>query len=145
MPSVTGKSLHNDLETNRLGSKDEQMHDEIETMMAVISNIYEENIGPLKPVLREEFNDFIESFRGPAAWIPLAFKEALSYNKRNWKYIRTILEDWEEKGGPDDKSKQPRAKRTERADTSKRRPLEGARETGWDIVGNEGASPGDGD
>lgn len=70
-----------------------------------ISILYEENIGFIKPALAEEIKDFCENFSGPAPWIKLAFKEALSRNKKSWQYIRTILESWEEKGGPDDRTR----------------------------------------
>jgi len=134
--SVTGNTLPQGLDKFPRALDKGLMSDYKDTNMLLLSRLYEENIGPLKPALREEFNDFIDDFRGPETWIQLAFKVALSYNKRSWRYIRTILEDWEEKGGPDDdKSRQPGAKRKQ-PDESRRRPLDGARESGWEIVGD---------
>lgn len=75
---------------------------ESDKILAEISTLYSENIGVIKPALADELREFCESFRGPVAWIKPAFKEALSRNKKSWGYVRAILEDWEEKGGPDD-------------------------------------------
>lgn len=71
-------------------------------LSAEISKLYSENIGFIKPALADDMREFCESFRGPVAWVKPAFREALSRNKKNWQYIRAILENWEEKGGPDD-------------------------------------------
>ena len=47
-------------------------------------------------------NDF------PWAWIRDAFTIAVENNVRKWKYIRAILDNWNEAGGPDEWEQRPR-------------------------------------
>jgi len=102
-----------------------------DALCAEISNLYEENIGSIKPALADEIKDFCENFRGPVPWIKLAFKEALSRNKKRWQYIRTILENWQEEGGPDDTTRgQPFRGKGARTDTHKR-------DSRWTDIGDE--------
>lgn len=58
--------------------------------------LYEQNIGPLTPLLADELRDAEEGY--PAEWIGDAFKIAVTRNARNWKYIEAILRSWKEKG-----------------------------------------------
>jgi len=57
-----------------------------------IFTLYEQNIGILTPIIAEELQEAEKRY--PADWIESAFKEAVSLNKRNWKYIARILERW---------------------------------------------------
>jgi DnaD/phage-associated family protein len=57
-----------------------------------IYELYEQNIGLLTPLLAEELREAETSF--PTAWIEDAFREAVAQNKRNWRYVRRILENW---------------------------------------------------
>lgn len=86
-------------------------------LLAEISTLYEKKIGPLTPRLAEEFIEFCRTFEGPLAWVQEAFEEALSRKKRNWRYIRAILENWQEGGKPDvgRRGQRQRAPRQERA------------------------------
>jgi DnaD/phage-associated family protein len=61
-----------------------------------IYELYEQNIGLLTPLLAEELRDAVATF--PAAWIEDAFREAVGQNKRNWRYVRRILESWASRG-----------------------------------------------
>lgn len=61
-----------------------------------IFTLYEENIGMLTPMIGEELKDAERLY--PASWIEDAFKEAVSLNKRNWRYIEAILKHWESEG-----------------------------------------------
>lgn len=61
-----------------------------------IFTLYEQNIGPLTALLSEDLREAEATF--PAAWIEDAFREAVRLNKRNWKYIRAILERWKTEG-----------------------------------------------
>jgi DnaD/phage-associated family protein len=61
-----------------------------------IYRLYEENIGPLTPMLVEELKDAENDY--PPAWIEEAVKAAVTANKRNWRYIRAILESWHKEG-----------------------------------------------
>ncbi len=61
-----------------------------------IFTLYEENIGPLTALMSEELMEAEQTY--PEAWIEEAFREAVSRNKRNWKYIHAILERWQTEG-----------------------------------------------
>ncbi len=58
--------------------------------------MYEENIGPLTPLLSEMLMEAEKEY--PAAWMEEAFEIAVSRNVRNWKYIEAILRRWKENG-----------------------------------------------
>ncbi|MFC2012766.1 DnaD domain-containing protein [Chloroflexota bacterium] len=86
--------------------------------MPDIFTLYEQNIGMLTPMIAEELREAEKLY--PVIWIQDAVKEAVALNKRNWKYIAAILENWssqgrgrgaykrdsEEKAGPDKYVKQ---------------------------------------
>jgi len=61
-----------------------------------IFTLYEQTVGPITALLADELRDAEATY--PAAWIEAAFQEAARLNKRNWKYIRTILERWRTEG-----------------------------------------------
>jgi DnaD/phage-associated family protein len=61
-----------------------------------IFTLYEQNIGMLTPLIAEQLRDAEQTY--PAAWIEDAFREAVSLNKRSWKYIHAILERWRTEG-----------------------------------------------
>jgi len=61
-----------------------------------IYGLYEQNIGLLTPLLAERLQD--AEARYPTEWIEAAFDEAVSNNKRNWRYIERILERWAAEG-----------------------------------------------
>lgn len=58
--------------------------------------LYEENIGPLTPLMADTLKDAEKDF--PAEWLAEAFTIAVERNKRNWKYIEAILKRWKESG-----------------------------------------------
>ena len=58
--------------------------------------LYEQNIGLLTPMIAEELKEAEKLY--PAPWIEEAFREAVSLNKRNWRYIARILERWSLEG-----------------------------------------------
>lgn len=64
-----------------------------------VFRIYEQNIGPLTPLIADQLNTAASEY--PATWIEDAIGEAVSYNKRNWRYILRILENWRQSGRPD--------------------------------------------
>jgi DNA replication protein len=66
-----------------------------------IFSLYEQNIGMLTPMIAEELQEAEKLY--PADWIESAFKEAVSLNKRSWKYIARILERWTVEGKDDGK------------------------------------------
>lgn len=61
-----------------------------------IYDLYEQNIGLLTPLLAEELREAAKLF--PTAWIEDAFREAVSNNKRSWRYVRRVLDNWASRG-----------------------------------------------
>jgi DNA replication protein len=61
-----------------------------------VFRLYEQNVGLLTPIIADQLIDASERY--PLDWIEDAFAEAVSYNKRNWRYIRAILEKWATEG-----------------------------------------------
>ncbi len=58
--------------------------------------LYEQNIGLLTPMIAEELKEAEKIY--PATWIDEAFREAVSLNKRSWRYVSRILERWATEG-----------------------------------------------
>ena len=58
--------------------------------------LYEENIGPLTPMIAEELREAEETY--PRSWIEDAVRIAVGNNVRKWTYVRAILEDWRVEG-----------------------------------------------
>jgi DnaD/phage-associated family protein len=54
--------------------------------------LYEQNIGPLTPLVADQLIKALELY--PAQWVEAAIGEAVAYNRRNWRYISRILENW---------------------------------------------------
>ena len=63
-----------------------------------VFRLYEQNIGPLTPIIADQLT--LAAGEYPGAWIEDAISEAVSYNKRNWRYILRILENWRQSGRP---------------------------------------------
>lgn len=63
-----------------------------------VFRLYEQNIGPLSPMIADQLTAAASEY--PASWIEDAIGEAVSYNKRNWRYILRILENWRQSGRP---------------------------------------------
>jgi DNA replication protein len=61
-----------------------------------IFGLYEQNIGMITPIIAEELKEAEKIY--PPQWIEEAFKEAVTLNKRSWKYIARILERWTSEG-----------------------------------------------
>lgn len=89
---------------------------ELEIERPNIFSLYEQNIGPLTPMIAETLRQAQETY--PAAWIEDAIRIALENNVRKWRYVEAILEDWHTRG---------RDEREDRGDTEKarRRYIEG--------------------
>ena len=61
-----------------------------------IFELYEDNVGMLNPMIVDELIQAENKF--PFNWLVDAVKESATRNKRNWKYIHTILETWDREG-----------------------------------------------
>jgi DNA replication protein len=75
------------------------------TDMPGIYRLYEENIGPLTPLIADALKDAESSY--PTPWIADAIAVAAKNNKRSWSYCEAILKRWKEEG---------RAKKQDRRD-----------------------------
>ena len=64
-----------------------------------IFGLYENNIGMLNPIIAEELKRAEETY--PDQWIRDAFREAVTRNKRSWRYIAVILDRWDREGRDD--------------------------------------------
>ncbi len=64
-----------------------------------IYRLYEENIGPLTPLIADELNDAAQNY--PDTWIAEAIRAAVTRNARNWRYVLAILERWRKEGKDD--------------------------------------------
>ena len=58
--------------------------------------LYEQNIGPLTPLIADQIARAVTDY--PGDWIEDAITEAVSYNRRSWRYILRILENWQASG-----------------------------------------------
>lgn len=58
--------------------------------------LYEQNIGPLTPMLSEILRDAENTY--PADWITDAVKIAVELNKRSWRYVEAVLKRWASEG-----------------------------------------------
>ena len=75
-----------------------------------IFNLYEQNIGPLTPMIAERLRDAEQTY--PQSWIEDAIRIAVENNVRKWRYAEAILEDWLTSG---------KREREDRGDTEKAR------------------------
>jgi DnaD/phage-associated family protein len=77
-----------------------------------IFKLYEENIGPLTPLVADALKDAEREF--PAEWIADALGEAVKRNKRNWKYAEAILKRWKQDGRYEGKNRKDAGESAER-------------------------------
>jgi DnaD/phage-associated family protein len=61
-----------------------------------IYRLYEENIGPLTPMIADTLKDAEEEYT--AERIEKAFAQAVKANVRKWNYVEAILKRWKEEG-----------------------------------------------
>jgi DNA replication protein len=76
-----------------------------------IFTLYEQNIGPLTPMIAERLRDAERTY--PARWVEDAIAIAVENNVRKWRYVAAILEDWQTRGRDE--------QREDRGDTEKAR------------------------
>ncbi len=65
--------------------------------------LYEQNIGPLTPLIADELRDAEETY--PVRWIEEAIQAAVQNNVRKWTYVLAILERWRQEGKADGKDR----------------------------------------
>ena len=61
-----------------------------------IFKLYEENIGPLTPLIADALKDAERTYK--PEWVAEALEIAVKNNKRNWRYVEAILKRWKEEG-----------------------------------------------
>jgi DnaD/phage-associated family protein len=69
-----------------------------------VFRLYEENIGPLTPLIADHLKEAEELY--PAEWIADAIELAVKNNKRHWKYCEAVLKRWKEEGTHGQKAQQ---------------------------------------
>jgi DNA replication protein len=62
--------------------------------------LYERHIGPLTPLVADQLREAERAY--PKQWLEQAIMEAVHYNKRNWRYVESVLTTWEESREPDE-------------------------------------------
>ena len=77
-----------------------------------IFKLYEENIGPLTPLIADALKDAEETY--PEEWIAETIELAVKNNKRYWKYCEAILKRWKDEGKHGKKDQQDPVKSSER-------------------------------
>jgi DNA replication protein len=61
--------------------------------------LYEQNIGPLTPLIADELRDAEQNY--PLPWVEEAIQTAVENNVRKWRYVLAILERWRQQGKQD--------------------------------------------
>lgn len=61
--------------------------------------LYEQNIGPLTPMIADELRDAERTY--PMRWVQEAIQQAVENNVRKWRYVVSILERWRQEGRQD--------------------------------------------
>jgi DNA replication protein len=61
-----------------------------------VFRLYEQNVGLVTPIIADQLIEALELY--PELWIDEAIAEAVSYNRRNWRYIQRILDRWATEG-----------------------------------------------
>ncbi len=61
-----------------------------------VFRLYEQNIGLLTPLIADHLVSALERY--PQEWIEDAIGESVSYNRRSWRYVQRILEQWAAQG-----------------------------------------------
>ena len=77
-----------------------------------IYRLYEENIGPLTPLISDTLKDAEKEY--PEDWIRQAVEIAVQNNVRKWKYIEAILSSWQD-GGRDERQTRGHSKKDRRS------------------------------
>jgi DNA replication protein len=92
-----GALLHSTLNINGVLEDVYSLIDDSHQPPAInIFALYEQNIGIITPMIAEELKEAEKLY--PPQWIEEAFREAVTLNKRSWKYIARILERWASEG-----------------------------------------------
>ncbi len=89
---VLAKLRSGELDLSADVAEDVQLHVERPNIFV----LYEQNIGILTPMMADELRAAETEY--PGDWVAEAFRTAVANNKRNWRYIKKILERWQREG-----------------------------------------------
>ena len=89
----------------------------LELEQSNIFQLYEENIGPITPIIADTLKDIEDNYS--PEWIREAFTEALKNNVRKLRYIEVILKNWQEAGKNDRTDRRSGKKTSEEYDPDK--------------------------
>lgn len=64
-----------------------------------IYQVYENEIGVITPFVADEVGYALDEF--PHNWIIEAIKISAKYNKRSWRYVEAVLDNWKKEGRGD--------------------------------------------
>lgn len=78
---------------------------EIIASRPTIYRLYEDNIGPLTPLIADTLKDAERSY--PLTWIEEAIRIAVESNARSWRFIQVVLDRWRTEGKKDATSERP--------------------------------------
>jgi DnaD/phage-associated family protein len=70
-----------------------------------IYRLYEENIGPLTPMIADTLKD--AELEYSTRWIEDAIRLAVENNARSWKFIQAVLERWKQEGKTHEVAQEP--------------------------------------
>lgn len=73
---------------------------EKDVIFLLIGKLYGETVGVLDQGHAAEIAEFCRTVDVPAEWVTIAFAEAAKREKRSWGYVRQILLNWKQDGGP---------------------------------------------
>ena len=57
-----------------------------------VYRLHEQHFGPLTPLIADQIQMAIETY--PESWIRDAMRDAVTYNRRSWRYVQRILANW---------------------------------------------------
>lgn len=70
-----------------------------------IYRLYEDNIGPLTPLIADTLKDAQKNY--PESWIMDALRIAVESNARKWSFVQAVLDRWRREGKKDASSERP--------------------------------------
>jgi DNA replication protein len=82
-----------------------------------IYRMYEDNIGPLTPMIADTLKDAEKHY--PMSWIEEAMRTAVENNARKWSFIQAVLDRWQREGKKDATSEGPNERNERRFTTGK--------------------------
>jgi DnaD/phage-associated family protein len=97
-----GRQAVDDLLAGKWTPTESEQRHHLQSQRPNIFVLYEQNIGPLTPLLAEHLMEAEKTY--PASWIEDAFREAVELNKRSWRYVQRILERWVAEGREGEKA-----------------------------------------